>query len=95
MGNLLQMLQVFGEEEKDLINEETIELMAPYLEVKFRDDPERNVFSGEVAKGSSHALKGMCDWCGAMSAYHKASKVVKPKLKLLQVKAAELKVAED
>lgn len=30
-----------------------------------------------------------------MSAYHKASKIVKPKLKLLQVKAAELKVAED
>jgi len=37
----------------------------------------------------------MCDWCSAMSAYHKASKIVKPKLKLLQVKAAELKVAED
>jgi len=38
------MLTQFGEEEKDLINEETIELLAPYLEVKFRDDPERNVF---------------------------------------------------
>lgn len=95
MGNLLGMLQDFGEHEKDLINEETIELLAPYLEVKFRDDQDRNVFSGEIAKGSSHALKGMCDWCAAMSAYHKASKVVKPKLKLLQIKAAELKVAED
>jgi dynein heavy chain len=78
-----------------LINEETIELLAPYLEVCFRDDPEKLVFMGEIAKGSSSALKGCCDWCRAMSDYHKASKIVKPKLRLLNQKEGELRVAES
>jgi len=91
LGNLLGMLSDFGANDKDLINEETIELLAPYLEVGFRDDPERLVFSGDVAKGSSSALKGICEWASAMSAYHKASKIVKPKLRLLTQKAGELR----
>lgn len=37
----------------------------------------------------------MCVWAAAMSDYHKQSKIVTPKLKLLEVKMGELKVAED
>jgi dynein heavy chain, axonemal len=36
----------------------------------------------------------MCVWAAAMSDYHKQSKIVKPKLKLLQVKMGELQEAE-
>lgn len=92
--NLLALLTDFGANSKDLINEETIELLAPYLEVTFRDDPDRLVVHGDIAKGSSSALKGICDWARAMSDYHKASKIVKPKLRLLNLKAGELRVAE-
>lgn len=49
---------------------------------------------GDIAKGSSSALKGICEWCRAMSDYHKASKIVKPKLRLLNQKEGELRVAE-
>jgi len=92
--NLLGLLVEFGANSKDLINEETIELLAPYLEVAFKDDPDRLVVTGDIAKGSSSALKGICDWARAMSDYHKASKIVKPKLRLLNLKAGELRVAE-
>ena len=93
-GPLRNQLAFFGAEEKNLINEETIELLAPYLELAFRDDPEREVFRGDIAKGSSSALKGICEWCRAMSDYHKASKIVKPKLLLLNMKEGELRLAE-
>ena len=36
----------------------------------------------------------MCVWAAAMSDYHKQSKIVKPKLRLLEVKMAELAEAE-
>ena len=37
----------------------------------------------------------MCVWAAAMSDYYKQSKIVKPKLILLEKKMAELKEAED
>lgn len=37
----------------------------------------------------------MCVWAAAMSDYHKQSKIVKPKLKLLELKTASLQEAED
>ena len=37
----------------------------------------------------------MCTWSAAMSDYHKASKIVTPKLKFLDLKMSELKDAED
>jgi hypothetical protein len=40
-------------------------------------------------------MKGVAIWSAAMSDYHKQSKIVTPKLKLLEVKMGELKVAED
>jgi len=47
-----------------------------------------------LPKKASSALEGMCVWAAAMSDYHKQSKIVKPKLKLLQVKMGELQEAE-
>jgi len=36
----------------------------------------------------------MAIWTAAMSDYHKQSKIVKPKLRLLEIKMGELKEAE-
>jgi len=43
-GPLKNRLRDFGEEDKNFITEETIELLAPYLELKFDDDSTRDVF---------------------------------------------------
>lgn len=85
-GPLLQQLNYFSNEEKDFINEETIELLEPYLSLKTADG--RPLFEGDVAAKASNALKGLCVWSGAMSDYHKASKIVKPKLRLLEIRTA-------
>lgn len=53
-----------------------------------------DAFTGQVAKKSSAALEGMCVWAAAMSDYHKQSKIVKPKLRLLEIKTASLQEAE-
>jgi len=80
-ANFLKDLFDFSNNQKDNINEETIELLEPYLLLKTPDD--REIYNGAVAKKSSAALEGLCTWCAAMSDYHKASKIVKPKLILL------------
>ena len=91
--NFLKDLFEFSEKEKDNINEETVELLQPYIDLKTPKDED--VFVGAVAKKSSSALEGMCVWAAAMSDYYKQSKIVKPKLILLEKKMAELKEAED
>jgi len=88
----LKDLLDFSNNDKDNINEETIELLEPYINLCTPDG--REVFTGPVAKKSSAALEGMCVWAAAMSDYHKQSKIVKPKLRLLEIKMAELKEAE-
>jgi len=89
----LKDLLSFSQNDKDNINEETIELLEPYLTLRTPDD--REVFTGPVAKKSSSALEGMCVWAAAMSDYHKQSKIVKPKLRMLEIKMAQLKEAEE
>ena len=89
----LANLMDFSNYEKDNINEETIELLEPYLTLKAPSGDD--VFNGQVAKKSSSALEGMCVWAGAMSDYHKQSKIVKPKLRLLEIKNASLMDAES
>jgi hypothetical protein len=78
--------------EKDNINEETIELLHPYLTLQTLDG--RDIYTPEVAGKSSKALIGMATWAAAMSDYHKQSKIVKPKLRFLEIKMGELKEAE-
>jgi dynein heavy chain len=90
--DFLKDITEFSNNQKDNITEETIELLEPYLTLTTPDG--REVFNGPVAKKSSAALGGLCDWAAAMSDYHKASKIVKPKLKLLEVKQGELEEAQ-
>ena len=82
----------FSLNDKNDINPETIELLEPYICLKLPNGED--AFTGQVAKKSSAALEGMCVWAAAMSDYHKQSKIVTPKLKLLEIKTASLEEAE-
>jgi len=87
----------FSKNDKDNINEETIELLEPYLELRFPDTangPGDKFFTPQIAAKASQALKGMSEWAAAMSDYHKQSKIVKPKLLLLEKRNEELQAAE-
>lgn len=92
-ANFLNSLFDFSSNDKDNISEETVELLEPYLTLKIPSTGE-DAFTGQVAKKSSAALEGMCVWAAAMSDYHKQSKIVKPKLRLLEIKTASLQEAE-
>ena len=61
LGPLLKQLSDFSVYEKDNINEETIELLEPYINLKTVDDEP--LFVPEVAKITSNALEGLCTWC--------------------------------
>jgi len=91
--DLLKELGEFSENDKDNINEETIELLEPYITLK--SDSGEDVFTAEVAKKANNALVGLCIWAAAMSDYHKQSKIVKPKLKLLEMKTLSLEEAKS
>jgi dynein heavy chain len=67
--------------------------MEPYL--LFKTDDGQPLFNEDIAKKASNALMGLCAWSSAMSDYHKASKIVKPKLRLLEIRTAELAEAEE
>ena len=82
----LQNIMQFSKVDKDFINEETIELLAPYLEL--------DGFNAATAKNASKAAEGLCVWCRAMADYHEASKIVKPKLEALRMAEARLQDAE-
>jgi len=88
----LKELLEFSRDEKDSINEETIELLEPYLTIKSPKGDE--IFVPDVAAKASKALAGLCTWAAAMSEYHKQSKIVKPKLRLLAIKTEELEEAQ-
>jgi hypothetical protein len=72
-----QSLLHFTRHERDTINEETIELLQPYLEL--------DGFNTVAARNASKAAEGLCVWTTAMAAYHTASKATRPKLDALQV----------
>lgn len=84
-SSFLKSLFRFSAEEKDNINDETIELLMPYLEL--------DGFSPVVARNASKACEGLCAWVIAMVKYHSASKVVKPKLEKLGLAEAKLEAA--
>eukprot|EP01042_Synura_sphagnicola_P000006 gene6-7_t len=85
-ARFLQNIFQFSKYEKDFINDETIELMAPYLSLE--------EFNPMVARNASRAAEGLCTWCKAMADYHEASKIVKPKLEALRLAEARLRDAE-
>ena len=80
-------LMNFSSSKKDEINEETMELLEPYLNV---DD-----FKPESAKKIAAAAAGLCGFVSAMYNYHNASLIVAPRLAALQIKEAELQEAMD
>ena len=84
----MKQLIDFSNDDKDNINEETIEFLEPYLNLK--TGKGETLFDGPVAKKASNALEGLCVWSAAMSDYHKASKIVKPKLRLLELRKVQL-----
>ena len=84
-SGFLKALFKFSEEERDLINDETIELLMPYLELEG--------FDPNVARNASKAAQGLCSWVIAMVKYNGASKIVKPKLEQLAVAEAKLEDA--
>merc|ERR1719409_2507908 len=89
----------FAENEKDNINDETCELLQPYL--RFDTNPTKNwspwshgpVLDPDTAKAASGAAAGLCKFCGAMVMYREAAKIVKPKMDFLKVQEAKLEKA--
>jgi dynein heavy chain len=72
--NFLNKLKGF---EKDGINEETIELLSPYMGQEW--------FTEDKAGGASKAAAGLLKWTKAIYEYHEKSKIVKPKKVYLQI----------
>jgi dynein heavy chain len=69
-ADFCQRLMTFSSNERDNINEETVELMEPYLMLTMPATGEM-LFTPEVANNTSKALGGLTTWCAAMSDYHK------------------------
>eukprot|EP00931_Biecheleriopsis_adriatica_P036383 TRINITY_DN2095_c0_g1_i5.p1 TRINITY_DN2095_c0_g1~~TRINITY_DN2095_c0_g1_i5.p1 ORF type:complete len:4649 (-),score=1173.32 TRINITY_DN2095_c0_g1_i5:61-14007(-) len=93
--NFLNNLLDFAANEKDNINDETCELLDPYL--RYDEDPAKNwspfshkVLEPELAGKASGAAAGLCKFVGAMVMYHGAAKIVKPKMDALKVAEARL-----
>merc|ERR1719160_1164523 len=84
-GDFLKNLMYFNAYTRDDINDETCELLMPYLALEN--------FNPGVAKKASGAAEGLCKWVGAMRMYHEAAKIVKPKLDYLKEQEAKLKIA--
>ncbi|MAC17935.1 MAG: hypothetical protein CMC97_06535, partial [Flavobacteriales bacterium] len=85
----------FKDVEKDNINDETCELLEPYL--RYDDNPQRNwspwghkVLDPALAGKASGAAEGLCMFVGAMVQYQAASKIVKPKIQALKVAEGQL-----
>jgi dynein heavy chain len=84
-SDFLKNLLYFNAHTRDDINDETCELLMPYLALEN--------FNPGVAKKASGAAEGLCKWVGAMRMYHEAAKIVKPKLDYLKVQEGKLSVA--
>ena len=86
-SSFLKSLFHFSQHEKDQINDETIELLMPYIELQN--------FSSAVARNASKACEGLCSWVIAMVNYNAAAKVVQPKLLALELAQARLDAAME
>eukprot|EP00439_Symbiodinium_sp_Y106_P016057 s9039_g2.t1 len=80
--------------------DETCELIEPYL--RFDPDPNKHwltwkhaVLDQQLARKANAAAEGLCKFVGAMVMYHKASKIVKPKMDYLKVQEAKLDKARE
>jgi dynein heavy chain, axonemal len=85
-ARFIQQLFSFSSNEKDKINDETIEFLQPYLDIE--------EFNPAVAKNASKAAEGLCSWVRAMVEYTGVAKVVRPKLEALALAEAKLEAAQ-
>ncbi|KAF8281137.1 dynein, axonemal, heavy polypeptide 5 [Trypanosoma cruzi] len=81
----LDNLRSFGENQKDYINEETCELLLPYL---WMED-----FTQERARKASGNIAGLCTWVRSMYKYINIAKIVAPKREKLRIATIKLRVA--
>eukprot|EP00937_MAST-01D_sp_MAST-1D-sp2_P001010 g1010.t1 len=102
--DFLDMLIKFGDEGggKDQMNDETVELLLPYLELRMAgvkneadaaEDGTLPAFHRKFAAGACGQAVTLMEYAEAMKGYHEASKVVKPKLEALKVAEAKLSAA--
>jgi len=96
----LRELKLFAEKSRDSINDETCELLEPYL--RYDPDSSRNwgpwnhpVLDQALARKANVAAEGLCKFVGAMVMYHNASKIVKPKINHLKRQEAKLARAKQ
>ncbi len=80
--NFLKSLMGF---EKDEMNDETIELLQPYVNMP--------VYNAETLASVSPAAASLCKWVRAMAVYHVTAKDVRPKIEKLKVAERKLEVA--
>lgn len=78
----LPNLSLFNKVQKEHMNEETVEFLAPYLAL--------DGFTPLVARGASKACEQLCAWVRAMLSWFDATKAVKPRLEALRVAEAAL-----
>jgi len=71
---------------KEQINDETCELLLPYMAA-----PD---FNFEAAQKASGNVAGLCNWAKAMETYHFVAQEVEPKIIALREAEGELKAAE-
>ncbi|CUG94317.1 dynein heavy chain, putative [Bodo saltans] len=84
-SDTLNQLRVFGDKKKDLINEETCELLLPYL---WMED-----FTREKARNACGNVAGLCTWVSSMYKYINIAKVVAPKKEALRIATIKLRAA--
>jgi len=91
VGNskFLDFLQEFGQEDggKDVMNEETVELISPYLDL---NNEPYCVYNADVARTASGAAAGLCTFSGAMKSYYYAAKTARPLVEALGLALAAL-----
>jgi dynein heavy chain len=96
--DFLKNILLFANTQKDSINDETVELLTPYL--RYDKDPAKNwspwdfkPIDGELAGKASGAAAGLAKFVAAMVMYQGAAKIVQPKMAALKVAEARLEKA--
>jgi dynein heavy chain len=96
--DFLKNILHFAANEKDSINDETVELLEPYL--RCDKNPVKNwspwdfrPIDGDLAGKASGAASGLAKFVAAMVMYQGAAKIVQPKMAALKVAEARLEKA--
>ena len=89
-GPLLQNLLYFHSNGMDQINEETLELLEPYLNLSHSRDHSRKLFDPEIAKRTSSGLWGVCNYVRAVCEHRKLTQTLQPQIDMIAAKNSEL-----